>query len=184
MLTSVITVALDGKRLPATSWLGIGLGFVGVYLVLSPGQHHFDMDGWALVSAIIGLLGVTLGSLYQKRAGAAGDMLSGTFFQYVALSVSMGILAMLFKSEPVKWSLPFALGLAWLVIGVSVTAILLLLYMVRSGESTKVATYFYLVPVVTAVETWALFGESITGMTLVGMAIAIAGMLLVLRSKA
>lgn len=56
--------------------------------------------------------------------------------------------------------------------------------MIRQPCSHKVATYFYLVPVVTAVEAWALFGESITGMTLLGMAIAIVGMLLVLKSKA
>ena len=55
----------------------------------------------------------------------------------------MGAISLMFESAPTQWSLSFALGLGWLVIGVSVLAIMLLIFMIRSGEATKVATYFY-----------------------------------------
>ncbi|HDW1111535.1 TPA: DMT family transporter [Enterobacter hormaechei subsp. hoffmannii] len=80
-----------------------------------------------------------------------------------------------------QWSLSFALGLGWLVIGVSVLAIMLLIFMIRSGEATKVATYFYLVPILTAAEAWLLFGEAITLPMLVGMAVTIIGLIFVIR---
>ncbi len=134
-----------------------------------------------MASALLGLLGVTAGTLYQKKVHNDGHVLTATFFQYVSLTLSMGLLSYATETQATQWNLSFILGLIWLVIGVSVTAILLLIFMIRSGESTKVATYFYLVPVLTAIEAWVLFGETVTGTTLLGMGVAIVGMLLVLR---
>ncbi|MDV6254025.1 EamA family transporter [Vibrio sp. EA2] len=76
----------------------------------------------------------------------------------------------------------FILGLGWLVFVVSVSAILLLMFMIENGESTKVATYFYLVPVFTAIESWLLFDESISVTVLTGMGLSLSGLLLFLRT--
>ncbi|SAV16712.1 EamA-like transporter family [Klebsiella pneumoniae] len=93
----------------------------------------------------------------------------------------MGILGPLLENGETQWSWPFVLGLGWLVIGVSVLAVMLLIFMIRSGEATKVATYFYLVPLLTAAEAWMLFGEIITGLMLAGMAVTIVGLIFVIR---
>jgi len=53
--------------------------------------------------------------------------------------------------------------------------------MIKNGESTKVASYFYLVPVLTAVEAWILFDEKISFAMLLGMGLSIIGLLLVHR---
>ena len=52
--------------------------------------------------------------------------------------------------------------MAWLVLVLSIGAIFLLMIMIRDGEMSKVASLFYLVPAVTAVMAWALFGEELT----------------------
>jgi drug/metabolite transporter (DMT)-like permease len=44
-----------------------------------------------------------------------------------------------------------------------------------------VASYFYLVPPVTALEAWWLFGEELSVLALGGMALAVFGVYLVLR---
>jgi drug/metabolite transporter (DMT)-like permease len=180
ILTAVILSASKKTTMTRLRWLGVLIGFMGVCLVLSPGKSSGHIAFIPLVSSVIGLLGVTTGSLYQKKVNSDGHILSLTLFQYVSLTVVMGILSFVFESEPVAWSLSFIAGLVWLVIGVSVSAILLLIYMIRLGESTKVATYFYLVPVVTALEAWVLFDEPITSGTAAGMLTTIVGMVLVI----
>lgn len=181
VLTAILVSLMHRQSLHPRKLLGIAIGFAGVFLVLSPGQHSFALDPVAFGSVMLGLFGVTIGALYQRRAQGDGHIFANTFLQYVTLTISMGAISLMFESAPTQWSLSFALGLGWLVIGVSVLAIMLLIFMIRSGEATKVATYFYLVPILTAAEAWLLFGEAITLPMLVGMAITIIGLIFVIR---
>ena len=97
-----------------------------------------------MVAAVSALLGISLGTLYQKRFGNGVDLVAGTVWQYVSTAVFMGIVAWCFEARTVLWDVQLILALAWLVIGLSVTAILLLMYMIREGENVKVASSFYL----------------------------------------
>ncbi|MBB6056217.1 DMT family transporter [Tolumonas osonensis] len=180
ILTAVILATVHKQSMRLMKWLGIVIGFIGVFLVLSPGKHSFHLALIPLLSSIIALIGVTIGSLYQKKIKPDGHILASTFFQYVSLTVIMGAISYFTEPGSVSWSFSFVAGLLWLVVGVSVAAILLLVYMIQVGESTKVATYFYLVPVVTAIEAWILFGETITLQTVLGMVVTILGMVFVM----
>lgn len=183
ILTAVLLI-LVGKRLALIQWLGIVIGFSGVFLVLSPGAGYtgaFPISAFGF--SIISLLGVTLGTLYQKRFASDGSLITQVFFQYVALTLTMGLMSFIFEDQSVQWSVNFVLGLGWLVIGLSVTAILLLMLMISSGESTKVASYFYLVPTFTAIESWMLFGEQISTLEIVGMGLTVVGLVLFSRTR-
>ena len=68
--------------------------------------------------------------------------------------------------------------MAWLVLVLSIGAIFLLMIMIRDGEMSKVASLFYLVPAVTAVIAWALFGEDLSPVQIAGMALATFGVAL------
>jgi drug/metabolite transporter (DMT)-like permease len=183
VLTAILVSTIHRTHLSPMKWLGIVIGFLGVYFVLSPDHQPVSFNALGLVFAAAGLCGVTLGALLQKSIRADGHLVSATFYQYVALTVSMGVLSYCFEEKGVEWNMPFTLGLVWLVLGVSVTAVLLLMYMIQNGEATKVATYFYLVPVLTAIEAWALFDEPITLPMITGMALSIIGLLLVIRQE-
>ncbi|WP_348695860.1 DMT family transporter [Duganella fentianensis] len=184
VLTALYVSTAQRQRLGGQAWLGIAVGFAGVYLVLAPGLQPGGLDGWAIMAACIALLAVTTGTLYQKQLPADGHVFASAFFQYVAVSVIMALVCLFDDSAPVQWQATFVFGLLWMVLGVSVSAVLLLIYLIRRGEATRVATYFYLVPVVTALLGWLLFGNVLTSTTLAGMALAVLGMLLVLRPAA
>ena len=60
----------------------------------------------------------------------------------------------------------------------SVGAISLLYWLLRHGATTGVARLFYLVPPVTALEAWLLFGETPDGRAIAGMVLIAFGVML------
>lgn len=183
LLTALLGRQWLGERLRSVQWLGLVLGLVGVVLILLNGQHagSFELRVEAIVAVLLALMSISIGTLYQKRFGQGVDLLAGSVYQYLATAIAMGILAFVFEERVIDWSMPLILALGWLVFGLSVSAILLLMLMIREGEAARVASYFYLVPPVTAVEAWLLFGEGLTLLQVSAFGITVLGVYLVLR---
>lgn len=183
LLTALIGWQWLGERLRPRQWLGLLAGLIGVVLVLQGGQDSgsLELRGEAIIAAGIALLGISIGTLYQKRFGTGCDLLTGSIWQYLSTAVAMGILAWGFESREVIWHPTLLLALAWLVFGLSVSAVLLLMLMIREGESARVASYFYLVPPVTTLEAWLLFGEALTPLQSGAIVLTVLGVYLVLK---
>lgn len=186
LLTSAIAGPLLGEQLSGRQWVGLGLGLMGISLVLGSkleiGESLFDGFGIsALLSVTAALMGISLGTLYQKRYCTSMPLLSGAVIQYLAAAALLGAGAMLFETRQVAWSSTFVLTLAWLVLILSIAAILLLMALIKKGEASRVASLFYLVPPVTALQAWWLFDERLPFLGLVGMLVAITGVVMVIR---
>jgi len=184
LLTAAISGPLLGEFVGRRQWAGLVLGLVGVAMVLSTrltgvGSSGLGWDGMPF--AVAALLAITGGTLYQKRYCTGMDLRTGTLIQYLAALLAMAPAAALFETMAVQWTLSFVSALAWLVLVLSVGAISLLMTLIRMGEAAKVASFFYLVPPVTAVMAWALFGEALTSLALAGMAATAIGVALVVR---
>lgn len=186
LLTALLSWRFLGERLRSVQWVGLALGFVGISVViLSTRQTGGDSLNWqAVAAALISLAGISIGTLYQKRFGAGTHLITGSFWQYVSTAVLMGLLALNFETRAVIWDQQLILALVWLVFGLSVSAILLLMYMIREGESAKVASYFYLVPPVVSIEAWLLFDESLPFIAVLAIGITVLGVFLVIRKPA
>ena len=186
ILTALISWNFFAERLRIRQWVGLTLGLVGIICVLLSTQQHDSSNITlpALLAALIALLGISCGTLYQKRFGAGVNLLAGSLWQYVSTAFLMAILAWGFESREVIWDIQLILALGWLVIGLSVTAIMLLMYMIREGEAGKVASYFYLVPPVSSVEAWFLFDESLPAVAIIAIATTVFGVYLVNKKEA
>lgn len=189
LLTAACAGPLLGERLSTRQWVGLLLGLVGISLVLGSklelGSSLFEGFGLgALLSVTAALLGISLGTLYQKRYCTSMPLLSGAVVQYMAAGVLLGIGALVFETREVHWSPTFILTLAWLVLILSIAAILLLMALIKKGEASRVASLFYLVPPVTALQAWWLFDERLPLLGLIGMLVAIAGVILAVRPAA
>jgi drug/metabolite transporter (DMT)-like permease len=187
LLTAGLAGPLLGERLGGRQWLGLVLGLVGVALVLGgkldPGEALFQGFGaGALLAILVALAGISGGTLYQKRYCTGMPLLSGTVVQYLSAGALLGLGALLFEGRQVSWTPAFALTLGWLVLVLSIAAILLLMALIKRGEASRVASLFYLVPPVTALQAWWLFDEALPPVSLLGMAVAIAGVVLVVRT--
>lgn len=185
LLTALIGWIWLSERLVKTQWFGLLLGLFGVLLVVSQnGQGDADsagIDAWG--AALIALAAISIGTIYQKRFGAGVDLMVGAFYQYLATAVVMALLAWQFDSGVIEWSWTLIGALAWMVVALSVIAILLLLVMIREGEASKVASYFYLVPVLTAVEAYFLFDEVLNMFAIIGILVAVCGVYLTVKRR-
>ena len=173
---------LLGEKVSQRQWLGLALGFVGVSLVVS-GKFDGAAVGPMLIPAIIALLGITAGTLYQKRFCAKFDLRSGSVIQFVPTAVITAIAVALFEDYRIEWSGQFVFALGWLVLVLSIGAISLLNLLIRSGSAVNVASLFYLTPLSTALIAWLIFGENLTLTAAFGMALAVSGVYLVARTK-
>ncbi|XKE46398.1 DMT family transporter [Halomonas organivorans] len=186
LLTAALSGPLLGERLGRRQWLGLVMGLAGVALVLGgkldPGQALFRGFGLGALGAVmVALAGISLGTLYQKRYCAGMPLLGGTVVQYLGAGALLGLGALTVETRHIEWSPTFLLTLGWLVLVLSISAILLLMTLIERGEASRVASLFYLVPPATALEAWWLFDERLPGISLAGMALAIAGVVLAVK---
>ncbi len=180
LITTLLARPLLGERVRPRQWLGLAVGFAGVIVVLSPG---FGMLGSGIspatsAAALAAVAGMSLGTILQKRVGSGSDMITGTVFQYLGAAVLMTLLSLATETGAVTVNGELVFALAWLVLVLSLGAILLLMMLIRTGEISKVASLFYLVPAVTALMAWLLFGESLSVVQIAGMAVTTLGVAL------
>jgi drug/metabolite transporter (DMT)-like permease len=181
VLTAILATLWLKDKVANRQWLGLGLGLIGVALVVS-GKLRLDANdlgavGWAMLA----LASFTLGTLYQKRYCQNLNLLSGTVIQYAVCAALYSVLAPLTETMQIRWTGEFIFALLWLVVVLSIISILLLYVLIRRGAATEVTSLFYMVPPTTAVMAWALFNETLTGWSLMGMLVCVLGVALVVR---
>jgi drug/metabolite transporter (DMT)-like permease len=185
-LQPIVTVFLArawlGERISARQWVGLGLGLVGVYLVV---RHKiaFAGDAATLGPILAALAGISLGTLYQKRFVAHVDLRSGAVVQFAACVLVYAPIVAWLEPAPILWTAPFAFALGWSVVVLSVGAVSLLYWLLRHGAAADVARLLYLVPPVTALMAFALFGERLDAFALGGMVLIAVGVALARRGQ-
>jgi drug/metabolite transporter (DMT)-like permease len=177
LLTAFGAALLLGEDVTRRQWLGLVLGLAGVALVVS-GKAGGGADWAALWPALLALGGITAGTLYQKRFCPRFDLRSGAVAQFLPTAVVTAAIVVVGDRYHIEWTGEFVFALAWLVLVLSVGAIALLNHLIRAGSAVNVASLFYLTPPTTAVMAWAIFGETLTGIMIAGMALAVAGVYL------
>jgi drug/metabolite transporter (DMT)-like permease len=183
ILTAFASAPLFGERLRARQWSGLVLGFGGVLLVVFGRTTLSGITPAALALSVLALLSITLGTLYQKRYCGAVDLRAGSVIQFCAAGLVLLPLALTFETMQVHWTGEFIFTLGWLVLVLSIGAISLLYILIRKGAATRVASLFYLVPPVTALMAYAMFGETLSLMAMAGMALAAIGVALVVYRR-
>jgi drug/metabolite transporter (DMT)-like permease len=183
ILTSTLASRFLGERVTPLQWGGLLLGLCGVVLILH-GRPMTGDAGWGWLASGASLISITLGTLYQKRFCGGIDWRSGSFIQQFSALLMLGLGAGLFESNVIHWTPEFVLSVMWLAIVLSIGTVGLLYWLLRRHASSQVASLFYLVPAVTAVMAYVLFGERLDAIAIVGMAACAAAVLLVNRARA
>lgn len=180
LLTAVGAGLWLGESVRKPQWLGLLLGLLGIGLVL--GNKLGSAFGLtALWPALVALLAITVGTLYQKKFCPPMDWRTGAVAQFVPTAILTLAAAALTETMVVQWTGEFVFALGWLIFVLSIGAISLLNWLIRNSNAVNIASLFYLVPPCTTLFAWLLFGETLSGPALVGMAIAVIGVYLARR---
>jgi drug/metabolite transporter (DMT)-like permease len=180
ILTSTLANRWLGERVMPLQWAGLLLGLAGVLLIL----HDRPMSGeagWGWLASGVSLVSITLGTLYQRRYCGKIDWRAGNLVQYIGVTIFFAVGALLFENRVVHWTTEFVLALGWLAVVLSIGSIGLLYWLIRRSAATSVASLFYLVPAVTAIMAYILFGEWLNPIEIVGMIACAAAVFLVNR---
>jgi len=182
ILTSTIANRFMGEKVSRLQWIGLVLGLVGVVMVLHDRRlvAEGSVVGW--IASFVSLIGITFGALYQKRFCGGIDWRTGNTVQYIGAGVLFGLGAFAFETRVIHWSGELIFAIAWLVFVLSIAAIALMYWLIRRSAATSFASLFYLVPAVTALFAFALFGEKLDALSVVGMVICAVGVVLASRT--
>lgn len=181
VLTALWVAARErDQRVAPRQWLGLMLGLAGLLLVVWRKLSVGQVTPHSLALALLALLSITVGTLYQKRFVRSTDVRTASFIQLLAALAATLPLALL-EAEPMRWHPELLGALAWSVLVLTLGGSSLLFMLIQRGAATSVTSLLYLVPPCTALQAWWLFGEPLGPPVLVGLALTACGVALVVR---
>ena len=179
IVTALMGLGL-GERVRALQWLGFALGFAGVALAVgeSVGAGGHGAGPGAYLVLLLGLLGVSAGTLYQKRHASQLDLRGGLAIQHLTAAALLAPFAL---GEGLRFdaTAPVLASLGWMITVNSLLAFALFFALLRRGAVHRVTTLFFLMPPVAALMDYLVLGDGLSVQQLAGLAVAAAGVYLV-----
>ena len=179
LLTAFVAITLLGETLSRVQRLGFAIGFAGLGLVVMKSIAIGALPWAGLAGCFVALLGITSGTLYQKHFVVGIDLMAGSAVQFGAALIPCLLWALAFEDGHIAWNRTVVATLAWLCLTMSIGAISILLVLIRNGAAARVSSLFYLVPPVTALQGYVLFGERLTLTQIAGILLAACGVALI-----
>jgi drug/metabolite transporter (DMT)-like permease len=179
VLTALVAITFLDERLGVRQWAGLALGIVGLALVLGHRMSFAALTWQTGMLAGFALVCISVGTVYQKKFNSGADLRTGVVLQYVASGLCYAVLAYLFESRLIAWTMPFILAMTWSVLALSLGAAALLLIMIREDAASRVSSLMYLTPPLTALIAYFCFGEKLTLPAMGGMALVAVGVAMV-----
>ena len=184
IIVALIAPRWSGEAISARMWIGLLLGLIGAAIVISARSNIAAPSVFGFFFCVLGLAGITIGSLWEKRFGLSHHPVTANLVGFTAGLLGVLPAMLMFETMQVTWTWEFTAAFAYLVIGNSVIAVGLLLAMIRAGDVGKVSALFYLVPPLAAVLAWLMLGEVMPPLAWAGMAVAAVGVWLATRMNA
>ena len=181
ILVALAAPRLVGEATGRRGWIGLGLGLTGAAAVILSRSEMGASTLFGVACTVVALLGITGGTLWEKRFGVTHHPVAANLIQYaVGLAFTLPA-AWATETMAVHWDATMIGVMAYLVIGNSLLAMTLLLAMIRAGQVSRVSALFYLVPPLSALFAWPLLGEAMPPIAWGGMALAALGVAMVSR---
>lgn len=175
LITGALVGPFLGEAVSPRQWLGLVFGFGGLSMVVAEKVAFGEAVWFGYVLGGLGLMGITIGTLYQKKFCAGFDVRTTVAVQNAISCVVILVLAVTFETMETSWTGEYVFALVWSAVALSVVAIMLYYYIVARGAATKVTSLIYLSPPTTAVMGWIIFDETLAALAIAGMAVSITG---------
>lgn len=172
------------ERARATQLLGLGLGLAGVALVVGGDLTAGDAQWWVYLLPAGGMLALSIGTVLQQRWKPQESVLVSLTVQSLAAAVVFWILTVAQGTVAAPASAGFWAAIAWTVFLSSFGGYGAYLYVSRTQGATRASTWLYLTPPTTMLWAALMFGDQVTALGLVGLAVSAVGVAVALRRSA
>jgi len=184
IIVGLVAPRWSGEVVSWHRWLGLVLGLSGAVIVIMARSKIEAPSTIGFVFASLALIGITGGSLWEKRFGVSHHPVTSNLVGFTAGLLGVAPFMIAFETMEVVWNWQLIGSLVYLIIASSLIATGLLLAMIRAGEVSKVSALFFLVPPMAAALAWMILGEIMPPLAWLGMIIAGLGVFLAATQKA
>lgn len=177
----------EGKKILPMSMVGVALGLIGIYLLVSQKEitsQENSILGILMIFAC--LLSWSYGSLFVGKANLPSNHFVNTGYQMFSAGIILGISSFLFNepwSTPMNWSTPVQWSMILLIIFGSIVAFTAFNYLLKVVSPEKVATSTYVNPVIAMILGWYFLDEQITNQSAIAAAVLLTGVYFINTKK-
>jgi len=170
---------LEGKKIQTMSVIGVILGIIGIYLLVSQKQiisQEGSIIGIIMIFAC--MLSWAYGSLFVAKADLPSNYFVNTGYQMLTGGMMLAIASFLFGetwTNPIKWSEKVQLSMIILIIFGSILAFTSFNYLLKAVSPEKVATSTYVNPIIALILGWYFLNEQITMQSVIAAAVLLTG---------
>src|SRR5690606_24619053 len=178
---------LDGKRIKPMSMVGVVLGIIGIYLLVSQKQITGQENSFLGISLIfLALISWAYGSLFVGKAELPSNYFVNTGYQMFFAGVMLFLTSMGFGetwSSPKTWSLPVLYSMLLLIFLGSIVAFTSFNYLLKVISPEKVATSTYVNPIIALLLGWYFLDEQLTLQSAIAAAVLLTGVYFINSKK-
>lgn len=181
-------LGLFGARAHAIGWrpgLGMVVGVIGTVLIAWPGavaalQTPNGVGVWPVITILVGCVGWSIGTIYQRNAITNLDILSFTALQMACGGLMMLCTGLVLGELPRwHWDPVGIAALLYMMVFSSCIAYTAYAWLSVNATPAQVGTYGFVNPVIAMWLGWWILDESLTRAQGVGALVILTGMLLV-----
>lgn len=170
---------LQGKKIQLMSVVGVILGLIGIYLLVSQKQvlsQENSILGMTMI--FICMLSWAYGSIFVGKADLPRNHFVNTGYQMLMAGIMLAISSLLFNetwSAPWVWSSPVQLSVILLIVFGSIVAFTAFNYLLKVVSPEKVATSTYVNPIIALILGWHFLGEEVPLQSIMAAVVLLTG---------
>ncbi|MBC8755041.1 EamA family transporter [Kordia sp. YSTF-M3] len=178
---------LDHKKMKLKSIIGIVLGIIGMYLLVSQKELITDEDTIkGILMIFICVLGWSYASVFVSKADLPKSHLVSTGYQMAIASVLLAVISVVLGenwTSPLDWSYNVQWAMSLLILFGSIAAFTAFNYLLKEVSTEKVSTSAYVNPVVALFLGWYILDEQLTAQSLIAAVILLVGVYFITSRK-
>ena len=182
LIVAFALLTIYREKLPTLGIVGLIAGFAGVILIMGTRMSQ-DVDLFGVALCICGVIALAIATLSVKSASTGGNLFMVVGLQMLVGSAALTIPALTFETWHVTWSPTLIGALIYTIIAPGIIATYLWFLLVGRIGATKSATFHFLNPFFGVATATLLLGEELTHIDIIGVAIIMAGIFAVQKSK-
>jgi drug/metabolite transporter (DMT)-like permease len=183
LIAALLAWALFRERVAPLGIAGLLAGFAGVGLIMGT-RLTGGADPLGVALCVIGAVALAVATLAVRGASTGGNLLMVVGLQMLVGALVLGLISPMFETLSVTLTPAFLAAFAYQIAVPGLAATLIWFALVGRIGSTRAATFHFLNPCFGVVIAAALLGEAIRPLDMIGVAIAMAGILAVQLSRA